>query len=237
MRTLDIGEGLPTLLLHGFGLSPRTYRRSAERLAAGGHVRVVVPNLYDVPDRWTPEGALAHLVATLDHLRLGKVTAIGHSFGSCLQLGLAATCPDRLVELVFCDTLALSREWTLARQALHPINLFLLATPGAALDFAHTWMTHPLEMARAAWHGFVGDHRPNVGAVARAGLRSHVLWAERDTLLRQDDGRRFAAELGATFSVIARPPGGGAVDHNWMYRCPELFVDHMERLGLLAWGA
>jgi pimeloyl-ACP methyl ester carboxylesterase len=235
MMTLDVGAGPPVLLLHGFGLSPRLYRRSAEELAARGQVRVVVPSLYDVAGPWTPESALAHLMITLDQHGLERVTAIGHSFGGCFQLGLAAACPERLVELVFCDTLAWTRQWDLARQALRPANLFLLATAGAAVDFAHTWLTHPSQMVQAAWHGFVGDHRPQVAAVAQSGIRSHVLWAERDTLLQRTEGRKFASRLGASFEVISPRPGGKTVDHNWMYRCPQLFVDHMERLGLRAW--
>jgi pimeloyl-ACP methyl ester carboxylesterase len=235
MMTLDIGQGAPVLLLHGFGLSPSLYRRSARELAERGGVRVVVPSLYDVDGSWTPEAALAHLIATLDQLGLDRVTAIGHSFGGCFQLGLAATSPDRVVELVFCDTLAWTRQWELARQAVRPANLLLLATAGAAIDFAHTWLTHPSQLTQAAWHGFVGDHRPQVAAVAGAGIRSHVLWAERDTLLHREDGRTFASELGASFDLISPRPGGKTVDHNWMYRCPQLFADHIERLRLQAW--
>ncbi|HWC37951.1 MAG TPA: hypothetical protein VG476_05460, partial [Acidimicrobiales bacterium] len=115
--------------------------------------------------------------------------------------------------------------------------LLLLATAGAAIDFAHTWLTHPTQLAQVAWHGFTGDHRPQVAAVAATGIRSHVLWAERDTLLHQEEGRRFAGELGASFRIISPRPGGKTVDHNWMYRCPQLFVDNLERLHLLSWGA
>jgi pimeloyl-ACP methyl ester carboxylesterase len=174
MMTLDVGTGAPVLLLHGFGLSPALYRRSAEELAARGQVRVVVPSLYDVSGPWTPESALGHLVATLDQLGLQQVTCIGHSFGGCFQLGLAATRGDRVVELVFCDTLAWTRRWDLARQALRPVNLVLLATAGAAIDFVHSSLTHPIELAQAAWHGFVGDHLPLVAAVGRSGIPSHV---------------------------------------------------------------
>ncbi|HEX6394525.1 MAG TPA: alpha/beta hydrolase [Acidimicrobiales bacterium] len=235
MKRLDIGEGSPVLLLHGFGLSPLSYRRSAEQLAARGKVRVIVPDLFDTKRQWTPESALGELVGMLDELELDRVTAVGHSFGGCFELGLAATCPERVVELVFCDTLGLSNGWGLATQALRPTNLFLLATPGAALDFVHTFIAHPAGVAQAAWHGFVGDHHPDVTAVARAGLRAHVLWAERDTLLRQEEGRRFAKQLDATFTVVSPRPGGKTVDHNWMYRCPQLFVDKIERLSLEAW--
>lgn len=196
---------------------------------------MIIPDLFDTRRQWTPESALGELLGMLDELGVDRITAVGHSFGGCFELGLAATCPERVVELVFCDTLGMSNGWALARQALRPTNLLLLATPGAALDFVHTFFAHPAEVGQAAWHGFVGDHHPDVAAVARAGLRSHVLWAERDTLLRQEEGRLFANQLEATFSVVSPRPGGKTVDHNWMYRCPQLFVDEIERLGLEAW--
>ena len=195
---------------------------------------MIVPNLFDTSTQWTPESALVELVGLLDELGLGRVSAIGHSFGGCFELGLAATCPERLIELVFCDTLGVSNGWGLAKQALRPANFFLLATVGAALDFARTSLTHPAEIAQAAWHGFRGDHHPDVASVAHTGLPSHVLWAERDTLLHQDEGRQFAEELGASFTVVSPRPGGKTVDHNWMYRCPELLVDQIEGLGLEA---
>ena len=72
--------------------------------------------------------------------------------------------------------------------------------------------------------------------MAGTGIPRHVLWAQRDTLLPQNEGRAFASELGASFEVVAPRPAGKTVDHNWMYRCPQLFVDHVERLGLVAWG-
>jgi pimeloyl-ACP methyl ester carboxylesterase len=235
MMTLDIGEGPPMLLLHGFGLSPRLYRRSAQALADRGRVRVVVPSLYDVEGPWSPESALVHLVATLDQLGLDRFTAIGHSFGGCFQIGLAAACPERLIELVFCDTLASTRQWRLARQALNPVNFVLLATAGSAIDFVHTWLTHPSQLVQAAWHGFVGDHRPQLEVIARSGIPSHVVWAERDTLLHREDGQAFASAIGASFDVISPRPGGKTVDHNWMYRCPQLFADCIEGLNLQAW--
>ena len=69
--------------------------------------------------------------------------------------------------------------------------------------------------------------------LARSGVRSHVLWAERDTLLSRDEGRRFAHDLRATFEV-ASGDGADPIDHDWMYRHPRLFVHHLERLGLAA---
>ena len=62
--------------------------------------------------------------ASLDRLGVDKVTLIGHSFGGGIELGFAARFPGRVVELVFSDTLAVSRQWGLADEALrHPMRL------------------------------------------------------------------------------------------------------------------
>ncbi|HET9691645.1 MAG TPA: alpha/beta fold hydrolase, partial [Acidimicrobiales bacterium] len=161
LERLDLGpaDGPPVLIMQGFALQPRTYRRLADRLVARG-CRVVVPALFAEPgSSWSPAQVLADLVATLDALDLGPVSVIGHSFGGALQLDLAVLWPDRVRELVFVDTLAMSREWTLAAEAVHPMHLLWMATPRAAIDFAQSAVRHPLCLARAGWWGFRSDRR------------------------------------------------------------------------------
>jgi hypothetical protein len=43
----------------------------------------------------------------------------------------------------------------------------------------------------------------------------------------------FARRLNAIFTV-ERPPGYGPIDHDWMFDDPELFVAHLDKLGLEA---
>src|SRR5579875_2652366 len=43
-----VGEGPPVVLLHGFGLSPRTYRKTAVELAERAGVLVAAPWLFAV---------------------------------------------------------------------------------------------------------------------------------------------------------------------------------------------
>ena len=130
---------------------------------------------------------------------------------------------DRVADIVFVDTLALSREWTLAREALHPINLARMASPGAAVDFISSWVTHPMELAGAAWWAFTSDRNAEMKVVAASGIRAHVLWADRDGLLSRPDGKAFARKMGASFTVV-HCPKLGPIDHDWMFRNPTLFV-------------
>jgi pimeloyl-ACP methyl ester carboxylesterase len=218
--------------MQGFAMQPRTYLGAARLLAE--RCRVLIPALFAEPGfSWAPERVLDDLEATLDAHGLDQVTMIGHSFGGALELNFAARRPERITELVFVDTLAMSREWTLAVEAVHPVHLLWMATPGAAIDFTTSALTHPLCLVRAAWWGFSSDRRAQVEAISATGIPCHVLWADRDSLLSRSDGESFAADLGADFTVVhgqnRRP-----VDHDWVYRHPPLLIEHLERIGLRA---
>ncbi len=231
---VDIGSGPPVVMLAGFGLPPGLYRPTAELLAGRGHCRVVMPALYHPHGRWTYGNVLGQFVAALDDLGLRRVTMIAHSFAGSIQLGFAVRSPERVNELVFTDTLALSREMPLAREAMsHPFRLLRMATPSAAMAFLGSVATGPIDIARAAWFGFTDGRSDDAKRIAAAGIRSHVLWANRDSVLRRADGRAFAEDLGATFDV-AREPNGRPIDHDWVYRHPRLFVGHIEALRLRA---
>lgn len=228
---VDIGRGpRVVVLLHGFAMLPRTYLATAERLAQ--HARVVIPDLFDVSGAWRYHRVLDALVSTLDRLRIDRATLVGHSFGGAFELGLALRQPERVTELVFSDTLAMSRRFGLADEALrHPLRLLQLATPEAAGAFATSWVRHPRQLAEAGWYGFVSGREGAAERIARHGIPSHVLWASRDSILPRRDGRAFARALGASFTV-AHSPDGRPVDHDWMFQDPDLFVAHLDALGL-----
>ena len=229
---IDIGTGSIVVMLPGFGLPPTMYRRTAELLAP--RCRVVVPEIYRVDHGWSDRVISAQLCQTIEALNTERVTMIAHSFAGGLQLDFATRWPRCIEELVFCDTLAMSREWRLAREATrHPFRLVRMATPAVATAFGTTVLTHPVELVQAAWWGFTSQRDDAVQQIAARAVPSHVLWANRDSLLSRDDGRKFAKDLGASFDVV-REPNGRPVDHDWMYRHPSLFVKHVEQLGLAA---
>jgi pimeloyl-ACP methyl ester carboxylesterase len=233
LRHISIGEGPAIVLLHGFAMQPRTYLPLARLLA--DQARVVIPAIFALPERWSFAHALACLELTLDDLGLDRVSLLGHSFGGGLELGLAARRPEHVVECVFGDTLGVRERFGLAEEALrNPARLLGMASPPAAAAFFQSFATHPLQLVSAALWGFASDRDADIEAVARAGIPCHVLWAERDTLLLRSDGREFARRLGATFTVADRPPGYGRIDHDWMFDDAELFMAHLERLGLAA---
>jgi len=202
-------------ILHGFGMRPSTYRGLVDLLAP--RCRVVVPDLFDLRGPWTYRRVLDGFSATLDRLGLDRASLLGHSFGGGIALAFASRAPERVVELAFSDTLAASREWRLA----------------AVSAFLRTWVDHPRQLSDAAWWGFTSGRESDAQAVSCAGIPSHVLWANRDSILSQADGRRFARDIGASFTV-ARPGGGQVLDHDWMFQEPALFLEHLDALGLVA---
>lgn len=232
LQHLDVGAGPTILLLHGYGMQPATYLPTARLLA--DRARIVIPDLFAAPGRWTVDHVLDCLELTLDDIGVDQVSLLGHSFGGGLELGLACRSPARIVECVFSDTLGMHREFSLAAEAVHPLGIVRMATPPAVRSFSKSWLTHPIHLAAAALWAFRSDRVSEIDVCASVGLPCHVLWAERDTILSRKDGQEFARRLHATFTVAKRPPGYGPIDHDWMFDDPELFVQHLNELGLRA---
>ena len=227
LRSISVGEGRTLVILHGFAMQPRTYLPLARLLAE--RARVVIPAIFEPAGLWSYGHALDCLEATLDDLGLDRVSLLGHSFGGGLELGLAARRSHGVAECLFADTLGVQERFGLAQEALrHPLSLLALATPGAASAFFQSVLTHPVQLSAAALWGFLSDREPEMDEVVETGIPCHVLWANHDTLLSRSDGRDFARRLGATFTVADGP----RVEHDWMFDNPELFVGHLDRLGL-----
>jgi len=231
LRCVSVGDGPPLVLLHGFAMQPETYLPLARLLA--DRARVVIPAIFALPERWSFEHALECLKVTVDDQGIDSTSLLGHSFGGGLELAYAARHPDRVVECVFSDTLADRREFRLAEEALrNPPRLLRMASVPAAEAFFKSFVTHPLQLVRAAWWGFTSDRSDDIEKIVAAGIPCHVLWAERDSILLRSDGEHFAHDLHATFNVVNPPPGYGRVDHDWMFDDPELFAGYLEELGL-----
>lgn len=227
LKAVELGDGPPLLLLPGFGMQPSTYLPTAYLLAP--RARVVIPSIFDLPGLWSFSHALDCIEATLDARGIEEVSLLGHSFSGGLVLGLAVRRPAQVRECIFSDTLADRDRFRLADEALrNPLGILALATPRATSAFLTTCATHPLQLSTAAAWAFLSDRHSDIARVVADAIPSYVLWASHDTLLLQSDGRRFAAELGATFTVAQ----GSRVEHDWIFEQPGLFVEHLERLPL-----
>lgn len=227
------GDGPPVVLFHGFAMRPEVYSATAREIAAYGR-SVICPDLFSLRGAWNSESVVSSVIEIVEELGFHGALMIAHSFGGGIQLDVAVARPDLVGALVFADTLGLSREMTLAREAVHPSTLFRLATPKAACSFGRTALRRPISLGRAAWWGFSSDRREHASVIARRRIPSYVLWAERDTLLRRGEGQGFARSLGGSFHLLCAGGGGGPVDHDAMYRHPDLFVRKLHCIGALS---
>jgi pimeloyl-ACP methyl ester carboxylesterase len=104
-RYFDLGEGTPTILLHGVGYSAggTSWYRNIERLATG--MRVIAPDFvgWGTGDRLEQGYSFAYLVDFVrefqDALNLETTNIVGHSMGGWIASLLAYESPDRVNRL------------------------------------------------------------------------------------------------------------------------------------------
>jgi pimeloyl-ACP methyl ester carboxylesterase len=109
MVYLDVGEGPPIILLHGFGGSMWQWEHQQTALSA--HFRVITPDLIgsglsDKPDiEYRPDQLLGFLVGFMDALQIPQASIVGNSMGAGLAIGLALEHPTRVSHLILIDGL------------------------------------------------------------------------------------------------------------------------------------
>jgi pimeloyl-ACP methyl ester carboxylesterase len=107
LAVLDVGEGNPVVLLHGFPDSSHLWRRQLPALVDAG-LRVIAPDLRGFGESERPaqveDFALGHSVrdvlAVLDALELERAHVVGHDFGAVVAWLVAAFAPERVERLV-----------------------------------------------------------------------------------------------------------------------------------------
>lgn len=106
-RTVDVGQGVPVVLLHGIGRSGEVWRHLVERLA-GKPYRVVVFDLLGFgespkPD-WLAYSVDDHaqaVIASIEKLKLAQpIVLVGHSMGCLVAVRVARLRPDLAKHLV-----------------------------------------------------------------------------------------------------------------------------------------
>jgi pimeloyl-ACP methyl ester carboxylesterase len=109
MVYLDVGEGPPVILLHGFGGSMWQWEHQQTALSA--HFRVITPDLIgsglsDKPDiEYRPDQLLEFLIGFMDVLQIPQASIVGNSMGAGLAIGLALDHPTRVSKVILIDGL------------------------------------------------------------------------------------------------------------------------------------
>jgi pimeloyl-ACP methyl ester carboxylesterase len=109
MAYLDVGQGRPVILIHGFGGSMWQWEHQQSPLS--GTFRLLTPDLIGSglsakPDiEYRPDQTLAYFVGFMDALHIRQAALVGNSMGAGLAIGMALTHPDRVSHLILIDGL------------------------------------------------------------------------------------------------------------------------------------
>jgi pimeloyl-ACP methyl ester carboxylesterase len=106
---LDVGQGEPIILIHGFGGSMWQWEYQQHALSAQWRVitlDLLGSGLSDKPDiEYRPEQMLEFFTGFMDALSIPRATLVGNSMGAGLAIGMALTYPGRVDKLVLIDGL------------------------------------------------------------------------------------------------------------------------------------
>lgn len=110
LRWHEAGRGRPVVFLPGLGVpAAAAFLEAATDPALAGRRALLVdppgsgPSDAPDPPHETLAAHAADLAALLDHLALGPVPVVGHSFGGSLAVALAAARPDLVAALVLAE--------------------------------------------------------------------------------------------------------------------------------------
>ncbi len=141
MAYLDVGQGPPLILIHGFGGSMWQWEYQYSVLA---HThRVIIPDLLgsglsDKPeDTYTPETLVEFFRQFMDSLNIPQATLIGNSMGAGLAMAMALDYPERVKQLVLISGFPAQVESSIASRQY---QRFLYHRPPLWLAKFGNWM-------------------------------------------------------------------------------------------------
>ncbi|MDF2977085.1 MAG: putative hydrolase [Actinomycetospora sp.] len=238
------GEGPVVLFLHGWALSPASYRAGLARVAARG-ARVVAPALPgfggsdQLPEaELTLTGFARWVAAFLDSVGAdGPVTVVGHSFGGGVAVRLAHDAPDLVSRLVLVNSIGgavwatgpegprlMSErpwwDWGMHLQAdLDPGRLLGRVVPVILSDAATNALRNPVAVWKVAELARTADLREELEELRRRRLPVVVLWGRQDRVLPEASLAALRLALG---EAAVRTVDGS---HSWLITDPDAFTE------------
>lgn len=234
------GQGLPVVLLHGWGLAHHTYRDVVERIAGDG-CRVVAPALPgfggtgDLPgDRFSLRGYAGWVDELMASLEIDEpAVVVGHSFGGGVAIRLAHDHPDRVRSLVLVNSVGGSswrRGGTLRSIAERPIWDWGLHFPGdvwpvrqatrvlpvIAEDLVPNLLRNPRAVVKVANLARRADLRSELEALRDRDLPISILWGTRDGVIPRESFEALCVASGVEGTVVEG-------SHSWLLADPERF--------------
>jgi pimeloyl-ACP methyl ester carboxylesterase len=228
---VDLGEGPPVLLLHGFPTSSHLWRREAWLLSQ--RMRVIAPDLLGYGDSAKPPTAdlsePAHAALVLEllrHLGVEELAVVGHGIGGAIAQLLALDAPELDVQtLVLLDSPSLdswpieglrllqdvTREQETAEFVEEVVRLTvdLGASRADGLDdrdvcaYVRPWRDDPPALFRAA-RGIQGKGLAGrEDELAKLDQPVLMIWGEEDPFVDSEVGERLNELLpGSTLALL-----------------------------------
>ncbi|MFZ5443730.1 MAG: alpha/beta fold hydrolase [Myxococcota bacterium] len=107
VRYVDVGEGPPVVLLHGFASSIENWLTVMPRLVKDHRVIAIDLRGFGWTDRpvadYSPAAQAKLLKAVLDERGVGKLSLVAHSWGSSVALAFALANPEQVERLALYD--------------------------------------------------------------------------------------------------------------------------------------
>jgi pimeloyl-ACP methyl ester carboxylesterase len=141
MAYLDVGQGSPLILIHGFGGSMWNWEYQYSVLARTH--RVIIPDLLgsglsDKPeDAYTPKRLVEFFRQFMDSLHIPQATLVGNSMGAGLAMAMALDYPERVTRLVLISGFPAQVENSIASRQY---QRFLYHRPPLWLAKLGNWM-------------------------------------------------------------------------------------------------
>jgi pimeloyl-ACP methyl ester carboxylesterase len=238
------GDGPPVVLLHGWGLTHRTYRRALTALVEQG-MQVWAPALPGFGGT-APLPALSlagyatWVVRFLDAVGLTEpVTLVGHSFGGGVAIRTAHDAPDRVTRLVCVNSIGGS-AWTeqrgvvrsLAQRPLWDWGLHLQADllpwrqatrvlPVVLGDALPNLVRNPGALWRVGHLARTADLTAELEELKRRELPVVVLWGRDDNVLPPACLASLRGALGDPEVITVKG------NHSWLLSDPRVFGEVM----------
>lgn len=235
-----VGEGLPVLFLHGWGLGHQTYRSVLQRIAAHG-AQVWAPALpgfsgtADLPPALFSFAGYARWTAGfLDAVELDEpAVVVGHSFGGGVAIQLAHDFRERVRSLVLVNSIGGSVwqrgnrlhaiadrplwDWGLHFPSdIWPLRQATRVMPVVLSDAVPNLMRNPRAFVKVANLARRADLRAELEEIRARETPVTVLWAERDGIIPRASFDAICTAVGSVGRVV---PGS----HSWLLADPHVF--------------
>ncbi|MFT3765247.1 MAG: alpha/beta fold hydrolase [Minicystis sp.] len=228
LRYLDVGQGPPVVLIHGFASSLETWELLVPQLSKTHRVIAVDLKGFGWSDRpegdYSPSAQANHVLQLLDKLGVERAAFVAHSWGSSVTLALALNAPQRVSRIALYDA------WVYEEQLPSTFLMARASVVGEVL-FSLFYDQRPDERLSLAFYNkdiinekLVEDvekslERPGTGAAQLAAVRGQrfteqqakyrtinkqvlLLWGREDVVTTLAFGERLSRDLPHAHLVV-----------------------------------